>query len=172
MSDMATFILGKINQLNSDNPHSKAMLAKLRNSIGKPLEKSPDIWNIILSDEKVFPKDENIRHVVLSLYALHKQGKSESMHLPGAGIGISVRKLISNDNEEAIRRRFNAMATAQTFEDMIHHARGMIQLFKTNDIKLDYVQFARDLQWFDDRTRLKWGRDFYRQKGEDGNEQE
>ncbi|WP_418853792.1 type I-E CRISPR-associated protein Cse2/CasB, partial [Ruminococcus sp.] len=39
-------------------------------------------------------------------------------------------------------------------------------------VKLDYVRLAEDLYWFQDTNKrknvqLKWGEDFYREKGED-----
>ena len=48
----------------------------------------------------------------------------------------------------------------------------LVQLFKAKSVKLDYIRLAEDLYWFQDTNKrknvqLKWGEDFYREKGED-----
>ena len=45
--------------------------------------------------------------------------------------------------------------------------KGMVQLFRQKEIRLDYVQLAVDFYLYQDfekipEIRLKWGRDFYR----------
>ena len=100
------------------------------------------------------------------------------MSVPGMGedekkramsFGGAVAKLIRPDrsNEQAVTRRFNAVATALGFEELAYHARGLIQLLKAGDIPMDYPQFAQDLFYYQlpngaNRVRLKWGEDFYR----------
>jgi CRISPR type I-E-associated protein CasB/Cse2 len=69
-------------------------------------------------------------------------------------------------SSEATRRRFEALGTASTFEEVSHHARGLISQFRTHDIPLDYGRFADQLVGLlhpasADRVRLSWGRDFY-----------
>ena len=56
--------------------------------------------------------------------------------------------------------------------ELSHHIRGLVQLFKAKSVKLDYIRLAEDLYWFQDTNKrknvqLKWGEDFYREKGED-----
>lgn len=63
-------------------------------------------------------------------------------------------------------QRFGSVITASDMSELSHHLRGMIQLFKANNVHLDYVQLAGDLldfQYQDSRRKvqLRWGEDFY-----------
>jgi CRISPR system Cascade subunit CasB len=195
------FVAAKIGALQKESPWGKAMLAKLRRGIGKEPGEMPDIWEVTLGDlpEALMRqgKDEDFRpteaewaiHTALTLYALHQQGKDQPMSVSGkkegdkiiygASLGKAARQLIKPDksNEQAVKRRFDAMATAKDLTELSHHARGLIQLMKAADppIRLDYPQFAKDLYFYQfddarDKIRLRWGQDFYR--ADAGNEQE
>lgn len=105
----------------------------------------------------------------LTLYALHQQGAQRSMHADGQRLGMAIRKLAGNDTDrlKAVQRRFNAFATARSMPECLHHLRGLVQLLRSEDIPLDYVELAGDLYEFQTpdgaaRVRLRWGQDFYR----------
>jgi len=161
------FITSKINTLDKDDPYSKAACAKLRRAVGKPRGETPDIWDITLQGA---PEDERAGraiHTCLTLYALHRQGKVETMCDNKTGFGTAIAKLVNPENEASIRRRFNAVATSLDYSELAHHARGLIQLLKANSIKMDYPSFASDLYYFQfpeyaDNIRLKWGMQYYR----------
>ena len=160
------------------------MRAKLRRGIGKPPGALPEIWGITLanipdewhSHSGNASFEENAIHATLTLYALHRQGKEQSMNAqekteesPRESIGSATAQLVQPDesNLGAIKRRFDAMATAPEITELVYHARGIIQLLKANDIPLNYPRFAEDLFWFQcpgqaDRVRLRWGEGFYR----------
>jgi CRISPR system Cascade subunit CasB len=166
------------------SPSSRAKLAKLRRGVGKTPGSVPEIWEMTLGepydewhsfdDNPTFA--ENAAHTALTLYALHQQGKDRSMNISSMGdddkyigdsFGAAVGRLIDNNNEKAIKRRFDAAATATDFREFAHHARGLVQLLKAADIPLDYPRFAQDLFYYQfpdgaNGVRLRWGRDFYR----------
>ena len=105
----------------------------------------------------------------LTLYALHQQGAQRPMHTDGQRLGMAIRRLAGNDADrlKAVQRRFNAFATARSMPECLHHLRGLIQLLRSEDIPLDYVELAGDLYEFQTpdgaaRVRLRWGQDFYR----------
>lgn len=161
------------------------MLAKLRRGVGKAPGSVPEIWEITIggspddwqSKGGQPSKEETAVHAALTLYAVHQQSSSEPMSVSGKdengknigpSLGGAVAKLIRQDrsNEQAVTRRFNAVATASSFEELAHHARGLIQLLKAKGIPMDYPRFAQDLFYyqFPDRAnevRLSWGEDFY-----------
>lgn len=112
---------------------------------------------------------EHAAHAALTLFALHQQShRDASMHRPGYSFGRSARLLGRRTGaRDAVRTRFTAVATATSWDEILHHARGLIQQFRAHSIPLDYGRFARDL--FElrspegaERVRLAWGRDFYR----------
>jgi len=158
----------------------KAQLAHLRNGVGKSPGSQPALWEVTLSElpeslisqSEVPTKGEWAIHVALTLYALHQQGKdlrSQNMNHPSNTLGIGARQLREEnpDKADAVRRRFNIVAMADSFESLTWHLRGFIQLLKASSIPLDYSKLAEDLYWFQlaearDGIRLKWGQDFYR----------
>lgn len=156
----------------------RATLAKLRRGIGKPPGSIPELWSVTLEGlpENLSKKNEDPTfsewavHTTLTLYALHQQGKdlrNNCMNKEGESIGISIRKLIKNEDDETrVKRRFDAAATSDSLGEFAHHLRGLIQMLKAEDLPLDYPKLAEELFLFQfperrDYVRLNWGRDFY-----------
>lgn len=175
----------KIERLLTEGPWSRAMLAKLRRGIGKQPGELPELFEIVLSDmpEDLYGKGDEPSYPVwsiytaLTLFALHQQGKDHPMSSGGKtedkklgnSLGAAVGYLVKQDKdrEPAIKRRFDAVCTANEFTEFAHHARGLIQLLRVGDITLDYPSFAEDLYWYQfdgvrNRIRLRWGEDYYR----------
>lgn len=164
---------------NLDSGNSKAELANLRRGIGKKPGEIPQLWGSFLLElpEKLMSKTgepskaEWAVYIALTMYAMHQQGNSESVHKSGYeySLGRSVKKLVKSEDDEArIRRRFEVMALSGDMAELSHHLRCIIQLLKTdNSIKLDYADLAKDIYLFQfedkaDRVRLKWGQDYFR----------
>ena len=179
------YVKGKTETLANGLPYSKAMLAKLRKGVGKRLESNPDAWDILLEglDERLLSSDgtvsiaEEAIYAALTLYAVHQQGKSEQMSRGNDSFGAAIKKLKNPDgsNEESIRRRFNAIVTANDFAEITHYTRGMVQMLKSKDIPLDYGLFASDLYELHfpimkNKVMLRWGEDYYR-KGRNNKEE-
>jgi CRISPR system Cascade subunit CasB len=113
---------------------------------------------------------EHAIHAALTLYALHQQSKSAQMHQSGVSLGQAVRRLgQAQASEEATLRRFHALGTASSFEELVYHLRGLVTQLRgaTPPIPLDYGQLAVDLRQLQAATRapavrLRWGRDYHR----------
>lgn len=177
----------KVERLLTESPWSRAMLAKLRRGIGKQPGELPELFEVLLAD---MPEDHYSKgdkpsysewaiYTALTLFALHQQGKDHPMSVGGktenkntgnslgAAVGFLVKQERDRDREPAIKRRFDAVATANEFTEFAHHARGIIQLLRAGDITLDYPRLAEDLYWYQfdearNRIRLRWGEDYYR----------
>lgn len=154
-------------------PDALSTLAQLRRGVGKEVGSLPDLWRFTLeglpgkpeSDDPTY--EERAAHTALTLFAVHQQSRREEMHLPGQSLGTAVRQLRSRSaSDDAVRRRFEALGTAETFAEVVNHARGLINQLRAHSIPLDYGTFADDLFLLqtsaDDQVRLRWGRDFYR----------
>lgn len=182
-SDMIyKFVNEKIGLLQTGSPWSKAMLAKLRRGIGKEPSETPEVWDVTLNGlpeeligfegtgDFVANEAEMAIHVALTLYALHQQGTSSSANSYKRSFATSIRNLIGPDksNEDAIKRRFDAIITADSLLELSTHARGLVQLMKSSDrTSFNYPMFARDLYAFQyyegsKNVRLRWGLDFYK----------
>lgn len=154
-----------------------ATLAKLRRTIASAPGADPAVWEVMFadwpaelysgSDEATL--DERAAHAALTLYALHQQSKRQSrMHRGGRSLGLAVGELSRTmATPDAVRRRFDALSTAGSFREVLHHGRGLVTQLRGADISLDYgllaSQFRRlQLPQTADQVRLRWARDFYR----------
>lgn len=162
-------------------PYSRRVLAELRRAVGKPVEDCLDLL-VYVADPKAptapgSPADddptpsERAGLAALSLYALHQQSKSVRMHRDrddfGFGGACGYIKGPAGAENPGVVRRFRALSTSSSLEELTHHARGLVQLMRRVDVGFDYGRFAADLLLFQiperrDGVLLRWGRDFYR----------
>lgn len=181
VSNVTAKILYKLtSDLSSSS--SKAQIANLRNSIGKPVSQTIDIWPIIfeyfpqefLGKDKVLSFEEKAILNTLQLFALYQQGVSESAYkyneesIPFANIGKSLSNLRTGDDIKAVDRRFNAMITSTTYEELIYHLRQMIKLLKSKlktDVFINFPELTNDLYWYlrgyEENVKLKWAKSYY-----------
>ena len=195
---VANRIVYKLDQ-TLETSSGKAMLANLRNSIGKPLSESISIWSLMfenlpeefLSQSASLSKKEIAILTTLQLYALYRQGKKapvsqgtkepETKEARPNNMGYSLNALRAGDHTTAMDRRFNALVTAATYDELIHHLRQMTNLLKaksSGEAEIDFGKLAQDLYGFligrDESIRLNWARAYYRSysKGEIENDQQ
>ncbi len=185
---IASKILGKLDS-SREYPSTKASLANLRNSIGKSSTQSVEIFPIIYeympedfigNEGRLTPAEKSIL-TVIQLYALHQQGKFESVlhkrteeYKYKKNIGDSFRALRGGESK-SIDSRFNALITSDSFEEMSHHLRQMVLLLKSKTQEpVDYPQLANDLYWFivgrKENVCLDWARSYYKYIGDDKND--
>lgn len=187
---MAEYVANRVGRLQAryraDRSDAVAALARLRRGVGRRPGEQIELFGLAfenpqseegpagsLFDELALRGDEATREeeaafTAITLFAMHQQSRRDaSMHRRGYSFGRSARLLGRHSgNRDAVRQRFNALGTAATWDETVHHARGLIQQFRQHKIPLDYGQFAKDL--FDlrgedaERVRTAWGRDFYR----------
>lgn len=184
-------ILYKFNAI-SGTSEGKATFAKLRNSIGKPLSETIEVWSLLFEylpeeflgiDQKISSEEKAIL-TTLQLYALHQQGLSTGVLMENEegykNIGYSLKNMRKGDDIVSTDRRFNAMITSSSFEELIYHLRHMIKLLKSRspEIRINYAKLSKDLYWFlrgyDEKLRLAWAREYYRKdyKGENNHAKE
>ncbi|AWN61442.1 type I-E CRISPR-associated protein Cse2/CasB [Streptococcus sobrinus] len=189
VAEVTRKILIKLSK-QKDTSSGKALLARLRQSIGKPVSETVAVWPILFEDlpEEFLGHDgytsaeEQAILTTLQLYALHQQSLSHSVFIGEENkyqnIGNSFRQLRQGEDTTAIDRRFNVMITASTFEELVYHLRHLITLLKSKspETKVDYARLSEDLYWFlrdyQERVRLSWARDYYKRnfKGEKDND--
>ena len=178
---LANYVAKKARELQSayrrDDSAAVAALAILRRGVAQPLGQDARLVGLTVGGLRANPNglpdeplpDEQAAYAALTLFALHQQGhRDQDMHRAGYPFGRSARLLgRKSGSEDAVRRRFTAVATATSWDETVHHARGLIMQFRAQQIPLDYGQFARDLfglqnPRYAERVRLSWGRHFYR----------
>ena len=162
------------------NPADKsagAETAQLRRGVGQPAGSVPELWRhyaVAISDYEaatgVMPTGLVAEHAALTLFGIHQQSQSTSMHRPGEHIGTALRKLRSSpqfaDNPEALDRRVNAAATSTSVTELVFHLRGLITLLRGQQLPLDYTKLTEDIAgWHHPdaraRARRRWGANYY-----------
>ncbi len=174
----ATKSIIKMIEETFDEPEQKAIRAKLRNSIGKPALVNIDVLGMVFPSipydflgNGALTYEEDAILTSLQLYALHKQGTNESV-MPEdgniTGLGASLGMMRRGEETKAIDRRFNAMITAESFDELKIHLRHLIKLLKSKEetAKVDYPLLAENLFWiengYNENVKLRWARDYYR----------
>ncbi len=187
---VANKILYKLNAI-SGTPQGKAYLAKLRNSIGKELSETIEVWPIFfeylpedfLGTDNLVSYEEKAILTALQLYALHQQGVSKTVLLEGEdnykNIGYALRYMRRVEDTKSSDRRFNTMICASTFDELTYHLRHLIKILKVRspEARINYAKLAEDLYWYQrgyyEKLRLSWSRAYYYKetyKGEGNNE--
>lgn len=171
--------------------NTKKNLAALRNSIGKPLAGSSDIWPMLfesmpedfLSTTGDETREERAIVTSLQIYALMDQAKDETTYHQSPNrwdnFGTSLSQLRRVEDPSSTDRRFTAMVSAITYQEFTHHLRQLAKILKSNThTMIDYPKLARDLYLFQNpklnkQVKLNWARQYYRQnntnQGEDNN---
>ncbi len=150
-----------------------ATLAQLRRA-GRTGAIQPEVWEFLqtLPPSCVWDRDdptpqERAAATTIGLYSIHQQSKrTHPMHVTGASLGQALRRLSTgSDVEPALARSFKVLLTADDYDEVVHHLRGLIQRLRSADIGLDYGQLAADLSRIGsaahDDVRRRWARDFY-----------
>lgn len=187
---VAGLVERRIRQIQAMPEHPRwAALANLRRGVGRAPGELPELWGSFLQEmpSEFFNQDGNATatewavYLALTLFALHQQSQDKSMFADGAGIGQAVRQLSNKQKEDPQEsgafKRFSALITSDSIEEVSHHLRGLIQLLKREGLPLDYPQLAFDLfelQFPDSapRVKLRWGQDYYHQSNETQEDQE
>lgn len=175
-------------EIHRDESNGRAALAYLRRGIGHVPGEIPMLWGSFLAglpEELCSPGGEASYaewavYTALTLYALHQQGKSDSMQVNDVSLGSAAQQLAGNDEkqQERIWRRLNLVAQADDIQELSYRLRQLVTLLKAAGIGLDYALLAADLYEYQfastaNRVRLRWGQDFFRMnKNEEDNENE
>ena len=132
-----------------------ARLAQLRRGAGKLPADVPELFGLtgadLLYQHQTLSDTEAVRaeaalFVTLTLYALHQQSRPDGdMHRPGLSFGAAVRRLMGDEIDEPIRKRFSQIGTSSTLLLRAERLRGMVKLLRAESIPLDYAQLARQL---------------------------
>ena len=172
-------LVGKLERMDPKDGRRTAALAALRDSVGKPLSEAEKVWPLIfegLPEEFLGTRGRAIReeraiYTTLQLYALCMQGSGGRVTADDnrdTSIGVSLRAGRDPEDSTALDRRFNAMATADTFEELSYHLRQLIKVVRSRAVmQINFARLAEDLyrlqQGREHQQRLcfVWAKDYY-----------
>lgn len=193
IDEVAKYVGNKISTLAGSKKQletcvSKARLAQLRRGINRKPGEIPELWGLFLQDlpEELMRNNgepsyaEWAIYTALTLFALHQQGNSEPMNVSGEEnrLGSAVARLVrTKGDEERVGFKMSLVANSDDMIELSYRLKNVIQLLRSENIKLDYVDLAKDLYVFQftdsaDKVRLKWGQDFYRNITDDDRKEE
>lgn len=181
-SDVARVVAGLQMRLLAPKPHQEAIsaLARLRRGISREpgfdytLDTYLAVSDDLLTELKEHVKDgattaaEYAKHAAVTMYALHQQSQRERMHVDGRGLGHAIGDLArASSGPEGVRRRFAALGTAISFDEVSYHLRSLIVMLREHKIPLDYGLLADDLRTMrlpGRRAKMQatWGREYFR----------
>lgn len=110
-------------------------------------------------------RKRKIYTLVASMLASEKDVGSGSLSL-GKALQLSVKKRIKKDDsnkEPPSDPRFRRLLATDGVDDALLVLPPIIRLIQARcPGQLDYVSLLRDLEWYDERVRIRWARDFFR----------
>ena len=161
------------------------MLSMLRRGTLEDLGRLPEVWTAVVAtvpgplrgagDEP--SAAEAAAFAAMAMFAVHQQSQSILVHQRGRPLGRALGQLakVSTHSEAGMTRRFGALITSESQEEMLHHLRSLVGLLRTAkrsdgsslQARVDYGTLARDLTLLMDPryapgVRLRWGRDYAR----------
>ncbi len=169
-----------------------AALSRLRRASINDLGRMPEVWSAVVDlvpEELRGRSDEPSRAEVaafsaLAMYAVHQQSQDQSVHGVGQSMAAALGQLArgSAHSEAAMTRRFGALLTSESPEEMFHHLRSLVSLLRTAKhadgvrplaARVDYGRLAGDLYLLlsprhAPGVRLRWGREFAQFRPEQG----
>lgn len=192
------YVARQINKLQDslllkNSASARALLARLRSGLATRPGDNPDTWEIEFDElpeslkgtgDMPATAGEWAVHLALGLYATHQQSQQAAMYCKTDtvgqqlhGFGTAVRKLANRSRSTGqgeqlvlgeMPRRFKAMVTSESIEELAHYARQIVTQFRGLGIPIDYGRFAGQI--FDyqnlyrrDSVRLEWAREFSQQ---------
>ena len=183
--EVGKYVYSRIQNLISEMKYSggRAKLARLRRGVGKIPGELPELCGIFLCDipEEMLSRTgeptygEWAIYLSLTLFAMHQQGSSDSVHIENKSLGKAAAGLLeeqTDEGRERVLRRLGPVLTAKDMPELSHHLRCFVELLRAKNIRLDYVRLAKDIYDFQfDESRKKvqllWAQDFYyNNKGE------
>ncbi len=155
---------------DANKPPDRGALALLRKGLGKPLGTVIEMHPIVYShlDDSISNWDEWRFFLVASLFALHYKNyiKLDKETTDSRSLGFSFRSLLSpdrGDQDKSLEKRFTRLLQSHR-EDIDYHLRQSIQLLKSHEIPVDYLQLLKDLKYWDHERRVvqsRWAKDLW-----------
>lgn len=154
-------------------PSARGSLAELRKAVDEEPGINPRVWFITMetvpeqwagkSDKPSY--SELAAFTALTLYGVHQRGNTAPMHVARVPFAKATGELV-RQRTASMKRRFDAVLTATTFDAQRYHLRSLVGLLSTDGIGFDYGRLANDLvhlQHAESRPGIQreWGRQFY-----------
>lgn len=178
---------GLLGESHSASAHARGLLSRIRRGAGQAPGQDPVIWSLIM--EEVLPelpeheigrgaeptRGEWAAFTAVTLYALHQQSLSQSMHRSARNLGQAVGELRRRSESESIKSRLDALLVSTTPRGLQYHLRSLVGLLNAYEIPLDYGRLAEDLKRLRtprgrSQVAITWGRGYVQSSRPTSNE--
>lgn len=151
-------------------PYAGAKLADLHQGLGEEPGTVPSMWPYHRAKVRDLTVERGLddwsltaEHQALTLFSIHQQSQTRSMHWPGVGLGKALRSLRfdKNSSEDAVDMQVRALVTADDTDELFEHLRAFIPRLKRleNGAQgVDYTKLYLDLQdwnFYEKRTPVR-----------------
>lgn len=142
---------------------NRAALAMLRRGLGKQPGEAMEVYRIIgnFAAKAKSKTHEDAFHMVATLFGLYPSPNREGDQY-NSNFGASVSELSVKVNSDSVEKRYVALLDAHK-DDLPDHLRQMVGLLKANDVKINWLQLLKDLNWWDSDKRevqRRWAKSF------------
>lgn len=143
-------------EFDPDAPGARADLARIRAGLGEPDASQQGLWRyyrVWVGDATYEYGAESwalsAEHYALTLFALHQQSQSQSMHRQHVRLGTALRQLRhQSPSPDAVDRRVRALVDSDDTVELYDHLRSLVPQLRGIGQGLDYTTLFWDfLGW-------------------------
>jgi len=143
----------------------RGALAALRRGLGKPPGEAPEAYPYVIPwlGKEAKPWSDEPYYLASALFAYWHQGTAGRSASPPEDLGDSFARLREGSGDEGIERRFVALLNSHR-DDLPHHLRQAVGLFKSKDVPVNWARLLHDLKawdWENRPVQQSWARSFW-----------
>lgn len=154
----------------------RAVLATLRRGLTRPPGEDPETYPYVVPflPDQPRPRQEAAYFLVAGLFALWHQGSTrQTPTQTSADLGAALAEVRAQQAHErgqqpeagdSLERRFVALLSSE-WSALPYHLRQLVNLLRSREVPIDWLQLLGDLQRWDDPHRSvqrRWARSFWR----------
>lgn len=158
--------------LADESRRDRGALAGLRKGLGEPKGWHPAVSMVVdraIGDVDLYNSQRDVLNITAALFSLHPHIRRRDEGVWGTSLMESLSQLqkslgrTSDEDRQALDRRVMALLNANK-EDVFHHLRHLIRLFRNSDVAIDWMQLAHDLdRWASPERSVqrRWARNWW-----------
>jgi len=157
--------------LADESKRDRGTLAGLRKGLGEPRGWHPAVAMVVdraIGDVHLRDSQRDVLNMTAALFSIHPNIRKREDRW-GTSLLDSLSQLqvslgrTSDEDRQALDRRVMALLNADQ-EDVFHHLRHLIRLFRNADVAIDWIQLAYDLDSWSSTERSvqrRWARQWW-----------
>lgn len=157
--------------LADESKRDRGTLAGLRKGLGEPKGWHPSVSMVVdraIGDVHLRDSQRDVLNMTAALFSIHPNIRKREGSW-GTSLLVSLSQLqvslgrTSDEDRQSLDRRVMALLNADQ-EDVFHHLRNLIRLFRNSEVAIDWMQLAYDLDRWSSTERSvqrRWARNWW-----------